>query len=160
MRRNAAVAPRARRPHGTIRLPWGDLGTTIPLVAAEDAARVATGLLLAQSVPAGSAYPVIGAVLPLREIVDTFGRVLGRDVHYEEISDEEWRTGALARGIPAHAVEHLSNLWRTFRTMGRRPELAVTDTIATLGGASPKTFEAFVREEKMALDAEARRPAA
>jgi hypothetical protein len=78
-------------------------------------------------------------------------------VRYEEISDEEWRTGALARGVNAHAVEHLSQLWRTLRSFGLRPEPArfqVTDTIETLGGAKPKTFEAFVREERNALTAQ------
>jgi uncharacterized protein YbjT (DUF2867 family) len=148
---------------GTIRLPWGDIDTVIPLVAGEDVARVAAGLLTSDSVPAGSAYPVIGAVISLRDIIATFGRVLGRDVRYEEISDEEWRSGALARGVSHHAVEHLSNLWRTFRTFGQRPQAArfeVTDTIEKLGGAKPKTFETFVREEQSALKAEADRTAA
>jgi uncharacterized protein YbjT (DUF2867 family) len=152
---------------GTIRLPWGDIDTVIPLVAGEDVARVAAGLLSSASVPAGSSYPVIGAVISLREIIATFGRVLGREVRYEEISDEEWRSGALARGVSQHAVEHLSNLWRTFRTFGRpsgqAPQPArfeVTDTIEKLGGAKPKTFEAFVREEQSALKAEADQTAA
>lgn len=149
--------------HGAIRLPWGDLGTVIPLVAGEDVARVAVGLLTKDQVPAGSAYPVIGVVLSLREIIETFGRVLGRDVRYEEISDEEWRANALARGLSQHAVEHLSNLWRTLRTVGRQPQparFAVTDTIETLGGQKPKTLEAFVQEERAALEAEAGRTAA
>src|SRR5437660_1759590 len=129
---------------GTIRLPWGDIDTVIPLVAGEDVARVAAGLLTSASVPAGSSYPVIGAVISLREIIATFGRVLGREVRYEEISDEEWRSGALARGVSPHAVEHLSNLWRTFRGFARQPRrFEITATIERLGGAKPKTFEAF-----------------
>jgi len=148
---------------GTIRLPWGDLGTVIPLVAGEDVARVAVGLLTKEQVPAGSSYPVIGAVVSLREIIETFGRVLGRDVRYEEISDEEWRADALARGLSQHAVEHLSNLWRALRAMGerRQPErFEITDTIEKLGGAKPKTLETFVREDHTALAAEAARAAA
>ena len=148
---------------GTIRLPWGDdAATVVPLVSAEDVARVAVGLLTSPSVPAGAAYPVIGGVLALRDIIATFGRVLGREVRYEEISDEEWRSEALARGVNAHAVEHLSQLWRSFRTAGQRPERArfeVTDTIETLGGASPKSFEAFVREERTALAESGNMPA-
>jgi uncharacterized protein YbjT (DUF2867 family) len=146
---------------GTVRLPWGDIDTMIPLVAGEDVARVAVGLLTSTSVPAGSAYPLIGTVISLREIIATFGRVLGREVRYEEISDEEWRSGALARGISHHAVDHLSNLWRTFRGFAQRPQrFDITDTIETLGGARPKTFEAFVREEQDALKAEAAQTAA
>lgn len=144
---------------GTIRLPWGSDLTVVPLVSAEDVARVAVGLLTKPSVPAGASYRVIGEVPALRDIIATFGRVLGRDVRYEEITDEEWRRDVLARGFNPHAVEHLSQLWQAFRTFGLRPDaarFAITDTIETLGGAKPKTFEAFVREEKSTLAAEAR----
>lgn len=137
-----------------IKLPWGGDGTVVPLVSAEDVARVTVGLLVSPDMPAGSTYPVIGEVRTLREIIATFGRVLVRDVHYEEISDEEWRRDALARGANPHAVEHLSQLWRSFRVAGLRSEsvrFQVTDTIERLGGAKPKTFEEFVREERSAL---------
>jgi uncharacterized protein YbjT (DUF2867 family) len=139
---------------GTIRLPWGSDSTVVPLVSAEDVARVAAGLMTSPAVPTGATYPVIGAVLALRDIIATFGRVLARDVRYEEISDEEWRRDALARGVNQHAVEHLSQLWRSIRNAGLGPEAArfeVTDTIERLGGAQPKTFEEFVREEQTAL---------
>ncbi len=48
---------------------------------------------------------------------------------------------------------HLSQLWRAIRTFDRpdAARFAVTDTIEKLGGAKPKTFEAFVREEQNAL---------
>src|SRR5260370_5066697 len=95
---------------GIVRLPWGSNSTSIPLVSAEDVARVATGLLTRPTVRAGSTYPVIGTVLALRDIIATFGRGLGREVRYEEISDEEGRSDALTRGVNPHAVEHLSHL--------------------------------------------------
>lgn len=146
---------------GTIRLPWGDIDTMIPLVAGEDVARVAVGLLISPSLPSNAAYPMIGSVISLREIIATFGRVLGRDIRYEEVSDEEWRRNAQAIGTPAHAIEHLSSLWRTFRGFAHNPQpLAVTDTIEKIAGAKPKTFEAFVREEQAALKAEAAQSAA
>jgi uncharacterized protein YbjT (DUF2867 family) len=131
---------------GTILLPWGPDRTVIPLVAGEDVARVAVGVLTSPVVPPGSSYPVIGEVLSLRDMVATFGRVLGREIRYQEIPDERWRDGALARGLNGHAVEHLSQLWRALRTTSVRYE--VTDTIETLGGRPPKTFEQFVREEQ------------
>lgn len=149
--------------HGAVRLPWGSESTVLPLVAGEDVARVAVGLLTSPSLPPGAGYRVIGAALALRDIIATLGRVLGRDVRYEEISDEEWRRDALARGINQHAVEHLSQLWRALRSAGLDPanaRFAVTDSIETLGGAKPKTFEAFVREEQGALSAQTGRTAA
>jgi uncharacterized protein YbjT (DUF2867 family) len=146
---------------GTIRLPWSDIDTMIPLVAGEDVARVAVGLLTSPSLPANAAYPMIGSVISLREVIATFGRVLGRDIRYEEISDEEWRRNAQAIGTPPHALEHLSSLWRTFRGFAQNPQpFTVTDTIEKLGGAKPKTFETFVREEQDALKAEAAQSAA
>lgn len=141
--------------HGAIRLPWGSEGTVIPLVSAEDVARVATTLLTGPAAPAGTAYPLIGAVLTLRDIMATFSRVLGRDIQYEEIPDEEWRRDASARGYDPHAVEHLSQLWRALRSAGSEARgFALTDVIENLGGAKAKTFEEFVREERNALLAE------
>jgi uncharacterized protein YbjT (DUF2867 family) len=134
---------------GALRLPWGSENTMLPLVAAEDVARVATGLLTAPSLPAGGIYRMIGATISLKEIVATFARVLGKSVRYEEISDEEWRRNAAARNYDPHAIEHLSSLWRAIRGAAidpNDPDYAITDTIEKIGGARPKTFEAFVRE--------------
>ena len=77
--------------HGAIRLPWGNESTVLPLIAAEDVARVATGLLTGPQPEAGSFHRLIGTTISLKEIVATFARVTGRNVHYEEISDEQWR---------------------------------------------------------------------
>jgi uncharacterized protein YbjT (DUF2867 family) len=139
---------------GAVRLPWGKENTVLPLVAGEDVARVAVGLLTSPSLTAGTAYPVIGTVISLKEIIATFGHVLGKNVRYEEISDDAWRSEALARGLNAHALEHLSALWKALRAAGLDPQNArftVTDTIEKLGGAGPKTFEAFVREQQSEL---------
>ena len=136
---------------GAIRLPWGAAETLLPLVAGEDVARVAVGLLTSASLVPGTPYPMIGAAIAVKEIVATFARVLRKDVHYEAITDDQWRAEALARGWNDHAVEHLSALWRSLRASSLAPELAryaVTDTIAKVGGARPKTFEEFVREQE------------
>ncbi|MGA7130405.1 MAG: NmrA family NAD(P)-binding protein [Chthoniobacterales bacterium] len=135
---------------GPIRLPWGNENTVPPLVAGEDVARVAVGLLAKPAVPPGSAYPLIGAVLSLQDILAAFSRALSREVRYQEISDDDWRKGALARGLNQHAVDHLSNLWIALRSASTAREvrsLAVTDTIEMFGGAKPKSFEEFLKEE-------------
>ena len=75
-------------------------------------------------------------------------------MHYEEITDEQWRDEVLARGWNAHAVEHLSALWKSLRAASLSPEagrFAVTETIEKVGGARPKTFEQFVREQQKEL---------
>src|SRR5213078_64669 len=93
----------------------GSEDTVIPLVAGEDVARVAAGVLASDAVVPGASCPVIGQVLTLREIIATFAKVLGRPVRYQEIPDDAWHAGALARGVNAHAAEHLSQLWRALR---------------------------------------------
>ena len=136
---------------GAMRLPWGDAGTRVPLVSAEDVARLATGLLAMESAPVERAYPLVGEVISVGAIVETFGRVLGRAVHYREISDDEWRKDALARGFNEHAVQHLSSLWRAIRSQPAGVEFAVSDSLQRIGGAPPTSFEAFVRSERDAL---------
>src|SRR5262245_22315162 len=54
---------------GVFSMPFGGQDTVLPLVAGEDVARVAAGLLAADDVPAGSSYPVIGEVLTVGELV-------------------------------------------------------------------------------------------
>jgi uncharacterized protein YbjT (DUF2867 family) len=146
-----ALVARSLPAQGAIRLPWGGENTVLPLVSGEDVARVAAGLLTSAQLKPGTPYPLIGATLSLKEIIATFARVLGRDVRYQEISDEEWRSEALSRGFNQHAVEHLSSLWRAIRSAAidpADPRYAVTDTIERIGGSKPKLFEAFVRERQ------------
>jgi uncharacterized protein YbjT (DUF2867 family) len=139
---------------GAIRLPWGNESTVLPLVAGEDVARVAAGLLTGPQPAAGSFYRLIGTTISLKEIVATFARVTGKNVHYEEITDEQWRRDVAARGFNPHAIEHLSSLWRAIRGAAidpNDPRYAITETIETIGGAKPKSFEAFVREGQSEL---------
>jgi len=145
----AAMVRQSLPAQGAIRLPWGNEQTVLPLVAGEDVARVAAGLLTGPQMAAGSAVRLIGTTISLKEIVATFARVTARNVHYQEVSDEEWRRDVAARGWNSHAIEHLSSLWRTLRGAGidpKDPNYAVTAAIETIGGAKPKSFEAFVRE--------------
>jgi uncharacterized protein YbjT (DUF2867 family) len=139
---------------GAIRLPWGSESTRVPLVAAEDVASVAAALLVDPTTPAGAAFPLIGAILTLRDILNAFSRVLGKTLQYEEISDDAWRRETLAHGYNPHSVEHLSHLWAAIRSAGTQSRgLAVTDAIEGLGGAKPKSFDEFVREAQGALAA-------
>jgi uncharacterized protein YbjT (DUF2867 family) len=136
---------------GVLMAPFGGDTTVIPLVAADDVARVAAAVLTAADVPAGSSYPVIGQVLAVKDIVAAMARGLGREVSYQDVPDEAWAQAASSR-VNAHALAHLSKLWATFRTRPARYE--VTDTIEKLGGRKPKTFAEFVAEEKLTFPAQ------
>ncbi len=115
---------------------------------------VATLLVASADLRAGSSYPMIGAGLTPQEITATLSCVLGIEVRYEDISDEEWRGDAVALGLNPHAVEHLSALWQSFRAHRFSLEpvtFEVTETTEKLIGTKPKTFEQFVREERSDL---------
>src|SRR5262249_41703650 len=64
---------------GAIRLPWGKESTVLPLVAGEDVARVAVGLLTGPQREAGSFHRLIGTTISLKEIIATFARVTGKN---------------------------------------------------------------------------------
>jgi uncharacterized protein YbjT (DUF2867 family) len=150
----AALVRQSLPAQGAIRLPWGGENTVLPLVAGEDVARVAVGLLTGPQPATGSIVRMIGATMSLKEIVATFASALACNVHYQEISDEEWRREAASRNYNSHAIEHLSSLWRAIRGAAidpKDPNFAVTDSIENIGGARPKTFETFVREGQSEL---------
>jgi uncharacterized protein YbjT (DUF2867 family) len=153
-----AMARQSLPAQGAVRLPWGSENTVLPMISAEDVARVAVGLLTAPTLVPGTAYPLIGVTISLKEIIATFGRVLGRSIRYEEISDEEWKANAAARGYNEHAIAHLSSLWKALRSAAIDPNdirYGVSPTIESIGGAKPKSFEAFVRDGQSELLAKA-----
>jgi uncharacterized protein YbjT (DUF2867 family) len=153
-----AMARQSLPAQGAVRLPWGGENTVLPMVSAEDVARVAVGLLTSPKLVPGTAYPLIGATISLKEIIATFARVLNRNIRYEEISDEEWKANAASRGYNEHAIAHLSSLWRALRSAAidpNDPRYGVSGTIESIGGAKPKSFEAFVREGQSELLAKA-----
>ncbi len=136
---------------GIIRIPLGSDRTVLPLISAQDVARVATALLTAPDAPEQAIYPLIGDIVRVSDIVATIGRVLGKDVRYLDISDEEWREMALAHNYNPHSVRHLSALWKSLRTAGAETERLSYEHTPLFGGIMPKTFEHFVRDEVTVL---------
>jgi uncharacterized protein YbjT (DUF2867 family) len=131
----------------TVLLPWGDGTATIPLVGAEDVSRVAARLLGDPEKRSAGAYDLIAATPTVKEIVDTLSAALERPIRYASITDEQW-AAALRGQINAHALDHLSHLWRYFRSIekgsGDGPR-SVTDTIRTVTGGRAQTLEDFFR---------------
>jgi uncharacterized protein YbjT (DUF2867 family) len=142
----ALVAETIKR-DGTIYLPWGEGEAVIPLVAGEDVARVAVGVLDGQR-RQGQRLPFVGDLLTVDEMVASISKALERPVRYVNITDDQWRSAVQAR-LGRHALEHLSHLWQLFRTSGiKKGERAyrLTDTIEQIGGRPPQSLEQFVRQ--------------
>ena len=126
----------------TVFLPWGDGGAAIPLVGAEDVSRVAATLLADREKRSEGAYDLIAATPTVKEIVDTLSAVLERPIRYAAITDEQWEA-AMRGAINPHALDHLSHLWRYFRSgAGSR---GVTDTIPNVTGGRAQTLGEFFR---------------
>jgi uncharacterized protein YbjT (DUF2867 family) len=143
-----ALVAKSVADQNTVFLPWGPGDAVIPLVGAEDVARVATALLIDTATSRQNAYDLIGEIPSVNEIVNTLGRVLKRPIRYVEITDEQWAQAVAGRMNP-HALDHLSHLWRFFRTSGiRKGEsgFRISDTIRTLTGTDRQTLEEFFKK--------------
>ncbi len=145
-----ALVSRSVAEQSTVFLPWGPDTTVIPLVGAEDVARVAATLLANPGAPSQSAYALVGEVPTVREVMDVLGRVIGRPVRYVAITDEQW-TQAVKEQINPHALDHLAHLWRYFRNS--EESFQATDTILAVTGRNPLTLEEFFRANSKAIGA-------
>ncbi len=142
-----ALVRRSVAEKSTVLLPWGDGSATIPLVGAEDVSRVAATLLADPATPSAGAYDLIAATPTVKEVVDTLSAALQRPIRYVSITDEQWAE-AVRGHINPHALDHLSHLWRYFRSTERRSgegARGVTDTIRTVTGGRAQTLEDFFR---------------
>jgi NAD(P)H dehydrogenase (quinone) len=130
------------RTEGKIYLPYGD-GRHAP-VGGEDLARVAVGILTDPAVHRGKTYVPTGPIsLSLKEMAAVFTRVLSHPVEYVDIPVERWRQTLSNLGLSPHFVEHLARVAEAHQS-GEFD--ALTDVVETVGGAPPKSLEAFIRE--------------
>jgi uncharacterized protein YbjT (DUF2867 family) len=132
---------------GAVALPWGPAGTSIPMISAQDVARVAAALLTGPRWPNGTVLALIGDIVTNQEIAHAFSEVLDRPIPYVELSDEQWLDGIAGAGINEVAIEHLLHLWRYLRTNGAGGH-KVTRTIEDLGGATPLSLKQFVAQQR------------
>ena len=121
-------------------LPWGDGKAVIPLAGAEDVARVAAILLAGSGLPSENVYPLVSETPTVREIVETLGRAIGREIRYVPITDEQW-ADAVKERINPHALDHLTHLWQYYRKSEQHYQ--VTDASRVLTGRNPQTLEEF-----------------
>jgi uncharacterized protein YbjT (DUF2867 family) len=123
-------------------LPWGDGKAVIPLVGAEDVARVAATLLASPNLPSETTYPLVSEAPTVREIIETLEKAMGRPIRYVPITDEQWADTAKERLNP-HALDHLTHLWQSFRTNHKRRQ--PTTVIREVTGRSPQSLGEFFR---------------
>jgi uncharacterized protein YbjT (DUF2867 family) len=135
---------------GVIALPWGPEATAIPMVAAEDVARVAAAVLTGPVLPSGTVIRLMTGAVTIKEIAEAFGDILGRPVGYVEITDDEWASAASAVGVNAVAVEHLTHLWRYLRTRPTEVQALYPTSGAfnEFTGQPPQSLAHFLQQNK------------
>ena len=138
-----ALVSRSVAEQSTVKLPWGEDTTVIPLAGAEGVSRVAAALLANPGVPSQSAYALVNETPTVREMIDALGRAIGRPIRYVAITDEQWGN-AMKERLNPHALDHLSHLWQNFRQGEERYQ--TTDAIRVVTGRNPQTLEEFFRK--------------
>ncbi|WP_167104996.1 NmrA family NAD(P)-binding protein [Mycobacterium sp. DL592] len=144
----ALVGPTLAR--GVIAVPWGPATTAIPMVGAEDVARVAAAVLTGPTLPNGTVLRLMAGSVTNGEIADAFAGALGRPVQYVETTDEQWASVASAAGLPDVAVEHLGHLWRYLRTRPTEYQALyhVSDTFEQFTGRRPRSLTDFLADHE------------
>ena len=144
---------------GLIALPWGPEATAIPMVGAEDVARVAAAVLTGPMQPNGKVIRLMTGSVTNKAITEAFGEILGRPVQYVEISDEEWASAVSALGVNSVAVEHLTHLWRFLRTQSPEAQALyhISEAFEHFTGQPPQSLPHFLREHQDMLAAAAGR---
>ena len=130
---------------GKIYLPYGE-GRHAP-IAGEDVARVAVGILTDPDPHRSRTYvPTGGVSRSMAEMATVFSRVLGRPVKYVDIPVERWRQILFSFDREVMSPYLIEHLLRVAEAHQQGEFDALTDDVHTIGGASPKSLEAFIRK--------------
>jgi uncharacterized protein YbjT (DUF2867 family) len=123
---------------GVIALPAG--GVVEPFIDADDIADVAVAALTEDGHDQ-TTYELTGPqLLTFGEVADTISTATGRLVTYLPVTPDEYRSAAIADGVPAEEVEPLTELFiRVFD--GRNAHL--TSDVERVLGRSPVDFTTF-----------------
>jgi uncharacterized protein YbjT (DUF2867 family) len=137
------LAGSTSRTEGKFYLPYGQ-GRHAP-VCGEDLARVAVAILSDPEAHHDKTYVPTGPTsLSMEEMAKVFTDVLGRPVEYVDVPVELWKQVLSGlNGMSPYLIEHLSRVAVSHQQGGFD---TVTDEVATIGGAPPKSLEAFIRE--------------
>jgi len=118
-------------------------GEATSFVDARDIAAVAVVALMEDG-HTNRAYTLTGpAALTRDQVAEQLSAVLGREVRYVPIADEQLQQGMRSAGVPDAAVHHTSTLFAAVRAGKTR---IVTDDVQQVTGRLPISFEQFVAD--------------
>jgi uncharacterized protein YbjT (DUF2867 family) len=129
------------REHDSFAQP--ETSAAISFVDTRDVARAAA-VVLRESGHESQSYDLSGpAALTYREAAAVLSEVLGREIRFTELTDEDARAGMIARGLPEFHADYLIGVARAYRDGGAE---RVTSTITDLTGVPPRSFADFIRD--------------
>ena len=132
------------RKESRIVLPYGQ-GRHAP-VCGVDLARVVVGVLVDPAPHVGKTYiPTGPRSLTMSEMAAIFERVLGKSIEYVDLPVERWAQALAQFQMTPYLIEHL----RCVAEAHQRGEFdAQTDVVRQVGGAPPKSLDAFIIENR------------
>jgi uncharacterized protein YbjT (DUF2867 family) len=116
----------------------------ISMLDAADVAAVAAAVLTSDG-HEGQAYLLTGPeALSYADVADTYSRVLGKEVRWQEVSLEQARDSMREAGMPDELAVGFPEIMNRYRAGGLTTSLS--PWVERLTGRAPRSFEAFVRD--------------
>ena len=135
-----------------IRAPFGSGDGKVPAIAAEDIARLALVVLLHPEPFVGKAPQLFTSNISLNEWAQELTKLLGRTIHYREISSAEWLKEAVDRegGTNQEGRDHLVNLWKQILLLNQNQEFMARMSqghglFQMMTGESPTPLSEWIR---------------
>jgi uncharacterized protein YbjT (DUF2867 family) len=143
---NALFWATSIRSNSVLRTATGD--GKVAFIHPDDIADVVTEALLSEAYLEES-LPITGPeALSYAEMASKIGKVIGRSIGFESISEEEARQQQVGRGVSYPLVEaHLS----IFRAIREGRLTTVTDAVERVLGRRPLTFDQWAKENAAAF---------
>ncbi|WP_372935451.1 NmrA family NAD(P)-binding protein [Mariniphaga sediminis] len=126
--------------NGTVALPMPE--AKIPFVDADDIAEVVTKVLMDDSYN-GETVTVTGPrKMTFREAVETMAAEIGKEIHYQPISIEEFKDGMKAAGLPDSYIWLFSYLFE--EVLGNPDNQVVSHDVQKVLGREAMDFKDYV----------------
>lgn len=131
---------------GVVRCAAGD--GTIPFIHSDDIADVAVAAMT-QAQYAGLSLPITGPeALSFADMTAKVGAVIGRNLRFQPLSDDDERRQQSAWGSPQPLIEARLSIFRAMRE-GRLA--AVTENVAAVLGHQPISFDRWAQQNAAAF---------
>ncbi len=148
------VDPADLQATGALKLPMGE-GRHAP-IAAEDIGRLVAAILQNPQPHAGKSYTVHGPVeMNHFEIAKEMGKALGREVHYQPVTTEQFIKEGQLKGWSDFIHQHVSEVAKDYQNGVFAGEDGI---IGQVTGQPPMSVQTFIEKNRSIFDSSVARP--